>query len=570
MKFNCCDNKYIAMIKSTFEKAEHAVQGIKLTSEATVQYPDGQGIVELDIFDNADITNLQKQVDTNTNNISANTTAIDNLKSQQEAQYARLRQAETDIDDVTASLASTNTLVRLQAEAFNASEQDRIAKDTELENKIALKQNQLTPGTDIQITADNVISATDTKYTAGTGIAISDDNVISSTVTGGSDFDAQNNDGNIRFLKDGVQQAILKAGTNVTISADGTISASGGSASATTASEVQMSDGRTVQVAIDSIEDEIGDNGTSGTIQYRLDALESADTALDSRITSNTEALATKQNALTSSQLGVTNDATLQGKNYYALGIADTNNFRMVTATGAMSNALQPGNNITFRQVATGLNNKVAIDADLSSKQDALSTAQINATNSGITSAKVTQYDGYNSKISALEAADVELSKAYSSFSIDKNTAGKVSITMSAVDGMTSASADLITAGDNITINNGVISASGGSSAGLTWSTAYNANAKILFYRFSSGYSLSDEFFNIYGTAVLPLTTNMTYTILPMCSEELASAGNAYFSLNWTTTGATINYVKLAYFDTEWNNVNVTDYSNIEFIGCII
>lgn len=40
-------------------------------------------------------------------------------------------------------------------------------------------QEKLTAGDNIQISSENVISATDTKYTAGTGITISDENVIS-------------------------------------------------------------------------------------------------------------------------------------------------------------------------------------------------------------------------------------------------------------------------------------------------------------------------------------------------------------------------------------------------------
>ena len=56
---------------------------------------------------------------------------------------------------------------------------------SELDEKIANlntnKQGKLTAGNNIQISPDNVISATDTKYTAGENITISDNNVISAT-----------------------------------------------------------------------------------------------------------------------------------------------------------------------------------------------------------------------------------------------------------------------------------------------------------------------------------------------------------------------------------------------------
>lgn len=465
MKFNCCDNRYIAMIKSAFEKAEHAVQGIKLQNETTVHYPDGQGIVELDISAGGQIGDLQKQVTDNTNAISA-------LDSELANETAR-------ITSITRAL-TTETRVR-----YNS--------DIALETKIDAKQGTLTAGTNVQISDSNVISATDTKYTAGSGIAINDNNVISCTVTG-SDFDAQNNDGNIRFLKDGVQQAILKEGANVTISADGTISASGGSARAATTSEVRMADGRTVQVAIDSIEDEIGDNGTSGTIQYRLDALESADTAINARVTSNTEEIATKQ--------------------------------------------------------------------------DVLNTAQINAANSGITSAKVTQYDGYDSKISALETADVSLSKAYSAFSVDKSTSGKIGLTMSAVDGMTSASADLITAGSNITISNGVISASGGS-AGLTWSDTYVANAKLYIYRFSASRQLNSQLGHMQTSAIVPLTYGMSTVTLPLGAEDEQALGIIRFEIRWTSSGVALRLCNLSYYDDQWGTTS-NPSTEIEFIGCFV
>lgn len=50
------------------------------------------------------------------------------------------------------------------------------------------KQDTLTPGANISIDSNNVISATDTTYTAGTNVSISSDNVISATDTTYSNF----------------------------------------------------------------------------------------------------------------------------------------------------------------------------------------------------------------------------------------------------------------------------------------------------------------------------------------------------------------------------------------------
>lgn len=53
----------------------------------------------------------------------------------------------------------------------------------QVQEAIAGKQDTLTAGDNIQISAENVISATDTTYTAGTNVQISNENVISATDT---------------------------------------------------------------------------------------------------------------------------------------------------------------------------------------------------------------------------------------------------------------------------------------------------------------------------------------------------------------------------------------------------
>lgn len=65
---------------------------------------------------------------------------------------------------------------------------DLTAAQGDINSLSADKQDKLTAGDNIQISEDNVISATDTKYTAGRNIQISDDNVISAT--GGGEIPA--------------------------------------------------------------------------------------------------------------------------------------------------------------------------------------------------------------------------------------------------------------------------------------------------------------------------------------------------------------------------------------------
>lgn len=71
------------------------------------------------------------------------------------------------------------------------------------ENVISATDTKYTAGTNVQISEQNVISSTDTKYTAGTNVAISDQNVISATDT------------------------VYTAGTGISISDQNVISATG-------------------------------------------------------------------------------------------------------------------------------------------------------------------------------------------------------------------------------------------------------------------------------------------------------------------------------------------------------
>lgn len=129
---------------------------------------------------------------------------------------------------------------------------------------------------DIPVLTQTDLDGKQNKLTAGIGIRIAND-----VITNDSRFTVQNNDGSVMFYKNGEKVGEITEGTNITISPEGVISATGGGSGGTsTASEVLLTDGRSVQEGIDALEDELGDLGTSGTVQERLEALEQADVEL--------------------------------------------------------------------------------------------------------------------------------------------------------------------------------------------------------------------------------------------------------------------------------------------------
>lgn len=215
MKFNCC-NKAWDMIRAAFDMASHSIRGIRLNTGTTIYRPDGAGTVDIPVL------------------------------------------TQTDLDG---------------------------------------KQNKLT---------------------AGIGITISND-VIRNT----SRFTVQNNDGSVMFYQNGEKVGEITEGANITISPEGVISATGGGSGGTsTASEVLLTDGRSVQEGIDALEDELGDLGTSGTVQERLEALEQADVELS-------KAYSGFSTSVSSNELKLTMDA-VDG---------------MTSATGTL---LKAGTNITL------------------------------------------------------------------------------------------------------------------------------------------------------------------------------------------------------------------------------
>ena len=93
--------------------------------------------------------------------------------------------------------------------------------------ELAGKQDVLTPGANIQISGENVISATDTTYTAGQNVQISASNEISATDTTYSAGNGLALNGTTFSVDTSVVQPKLTAGANITI-VNNVISATGG------------------------------------------------------------------------------------------------------------------------------------------------------------------------------------------------------------------------------------------------------------------------------------------------------------------------------------------------------
>lgn len=337
--FSCCYWK--EKINRAWELATTSVRSIKVNG-GEPQYPDGDGAVDVKVtVDTTEIQNqidaISSEVDQLTSDVMDNSTDIINLSNLKENVLSAGDGIDIDRASSSTPIISTNVV---------AQNSDGMFSVWKNETKIA----ELTEGENVSISPTGEVSAVDTKYTAG---------------------------------------------ANVTITADNVISATGELSGTASADQILLNDNRSVQSAIDAIEDEIGDSSTGGTIQSRLEALEESTANLDTE-------MAGKQDTLSDAQM----DAVNSGITFLKVAKIDTNTSNIIHLTSLIDTA--------------------------------------------------------NTDITNLKEADVELSKAYSGFEVTKGTAGKVGLTMTAVDGSTSASADLLTAGDNITIADGVISASGG------------------------------------------------------------------------------------------------------------
>ena len=78
--------------------------------------------------------------------------------------------------------------IRQEVEGFSETKQDTLTAGTNIqiseENVISATDTTYTAGTNVSISEENVISAVNTTYTAGTGIEITEENVINNTQSG--------------------------------------------------------------------------------------------------------------------------------------------------------------------------------------------------------------------------------------------------------------------------------------------------------------------------------------------------------------------------------------------------
>lgn len=88
------------------------------------------------------------------------------------------------------------------------------------------------------------------------------------------------------------------------------------------------------------------------------------------------------------------------------------------------------------------------LQGEINTKQDALTTEQLAAVNSGITSAKITELEGKQNALTQTQ--------------LDATNSGITSVKVATYDGYATGKQDTLTAGTNITIENNVISATGG------------------------------------------------------------------------------------------------------------
>lgn len=413
--FSCCYWK--EKINRAWELATTSVRSIKVNG-GEPQYPDGDGAVDVKVtVDTTEIQNqidaISSEVDQLTSDVMDNSTDIINLSNLKENVLSAGDGIDIDRASSSTPIISTNVV---------AQNSDGMFSVWKNETKIA----ELTEGENVTIGPTGEVSAVDTKYTAG---------------------------------------------ANVTITADNVISATGELSGTASADQILLNDNRSVQSAIDAIEDEIGDSTTGGTIQSRLEALEESTANLDTE-------MAGKQDALTDAQMSAVNSGATADK----INAIDTN------------------------------------------------TSNINQLTSVV--------DTANADISALKQADVELSKAYSGFEVTKGTAGKVGLTMTAVDGTTSASQGILEAGDGINITNGVISASseGGIQvialpSTMTGDEYYETMRDIIgFYgkqmKYSNTYNNSTCTYDFFDLRPIPNDNLSVYNFVGTCRTLTCTANN--------------------------------------------
>ena len=107
------------------------------------------------------------------------------------------------------------------------------------------------------------------------------------------------------------------------------------------------------------------------------------------------------------------------------------------------------------------------LQGEIDTKQNALTSEQLEAVNSGITAAKITELEGKQDALTQTQ--------------LDAANSGITSAKVATYDGYAAGKQDTLTAGPNITIENNVISATGGGSAsdGFTFFDIKNKKGQL-------------------------------------------------------------------------------------------
>ena len=118
------------------------------------------------------------------------------------------------------------------------------------------------------------------------------------------------------------------------------------------------------------------------------------------------------------------------GDKYIDLVLANSDNSHIYILVSDLIDVYTAGNGITINNNTVAINTSVvATKTDLAGKQNTLTAEQLAAANSGITTAKVTTYDGYSATIAlkadkATTLTGYGITDAYTKTQVDNKLAG--------------------------------------------------------------------------------------------------------------------------------------------------
>lgn len=150
MKINCC-NKFMDMLRAAYDMATHAIKGVQLGSDPEIKYPDGAGIVKLNVPDAQSLDEIEAYIEVSR--------ATDERLS---LDIERLDTAKQDTLIAGANIVISADNV-ISATGGGGSGSDFTAQNNDgsiMFYKDGVKQAELTEGANITISADGVISAT--------------------------------------------------------------------------------------------------------------------------------------------------------------------------------------------------------------------------------------------------------------------------------------------------------------------------------------------------------------------------------------------------------------------------